>query len=62
GLLFTYLPLPLKTGLPAHIHALFALTPDRQHLRNAEEIGLAEGFDRISISWNCFLFKELIPK
>ncbi|TFY71733.1 hypothetical protein EVG20_g1277 [Dentipellis fragilis] len=62
GLLFTYLPLPLQTGLPAHIHALFALTPDRQHLRNAEEIGLAKGFDRISIFWNRFLFEKLIPE
>ncbi|TFY52432.1 hypothetical protein EVG20_g10551, partial [Dentipellis fragilis] len=62
GLLFTYLPLPLQTGLPAHTHALFALTPDRQHLRNTEEIGLAKGFDRISIAWNHFLFEKLIPE
>ncbi|TFY59674.1 hypothetical protein EVG20_g7692, partial [Dentipellis fragilis] len=61
GSLFTYLPLPLQTGLPAHVHALFALTPDRQHLRNAEEIGLGQGFDRISIAWNHFLFENLIP-
>ncbi|EIN04203.1 hypothetical protein PUNSTDRAFT_138930 [Punctularia strigosozonata HHB-11173 SS5] len=39
GRLFTYLPLPIPTGLPVHIHALFALTPDRQHLRNANEQG-----------------------
>ncbi|TFY61483.1 hypothetical protein EVG20_g7038 [Dentipellis fragilis] len=61
GSLFTYLPLPLQTGLPAHVHALFALTPDRQHLRNAEEIGLGQGFDRMSIAWNHFLFEKLIP-
>jgi hypothetical protein len=45
GRLFTYLPLPLKTGFPCHIHGLFALTPDRQHLRNGEETGLVEGSD-----------------
>ena len=31
GRLFTFLPLPLKTGFPAHVHALFALTQSRQH-------------------------------
>jgi hypothetical protein len=43
GRLFTYLPLPLHTGFPCHIHGLFALTPDRQHLRNSEETGLVPG-------------------
>lgn len=47
GRLYTYLPLPLSTGFPCHIHALFALTPDRQHLRNGEETGLVEGVDRL---------------
>ncbi|KAA1478287.1 hypothetical protein DENSPDRAFT_663492 [Dentipellis sp. KUC8613] len=61
GTLFTYLPLPLQTGLPAHVHAVFALTTDRQHLRNAEEVGLGPGFDRLSIAWNHFLFEEVIP-
>lgn len=37
GRLFTYLPLPLATGFPCHIHALFALTDSRDHLRNAGE-------------------------
>jgi hypothetical protein len=43
GRLFTFLPLPIYTGFPCHIHGLFALTPDRQHLVNAEETGLPEG-------------------
>jgi len=30
GRLFTYLPLPIKTGFPVHVHALFSLTSDRQ--------------------------------
>lgn len=46
GRLYTYLPLPLSTGFPCHIHGLFALTPDRQHLRNGEETGVVEGSDR----------------
>jgi hypothetical protein len=43
GRLFTFLPLPIYTGFPCHLHGLFALTPDRQHLVNAEETGLPEG-------------------
>jgi hypothetical protein len=46
GRLYTYLPLPLSTGFPCHIHGLFALTPDRQHLRNGEETGVVKGVDR----------------
>lgn len=46
GRLYTFLPLPLSTGFPCHVHALFALTPDRQHLRNGEETGLVKGVDR----------------
>jgi hypothetical protein len=43
GRLYTYLPLPLPTGFPAHINSLFALTQSRQHLRNHEEKGLVRG-------------------
>jgi hypothetical protein len=42
GQLFTYLPLPIRTSFPSHIHGLFALTPDRQHLSNADETGLPD--------------------
>jgi sacsin len=49
GRLYTYLPLPLSTGFPCHIHGLFALTPDRQHLRNGEETGVVEGDDRSAV-------------
>lgn len=45
GRLFTYLPLPLPTGFPVHIHSLFALTADRQHLRNRHQMGLVAGSD-----------------
>ena len=43
GRLYTYLPLPLPTGFPVHIHGLFALTQSRQNLRNHEEKGIVHG-------------------
>jgi hypothetical protein len=38
--LFTFLPLPIPTEFPCHVHALFALTPDRQKLLNPNETRL----------------------
>ncbi|KAF7986757.1 hypothetical protein HWV62_20340 [Athelia sp. TMB] len=61
GRLYTFLPLPLSTGFPCHVHALFALTPDRQHLRNGEEKGLVEGVDSVIVEWNRLLFDTFIP-
>jgi hypothetical protein len=46
GRLFTLLPLPIKTGFPLHFNAVFALTPDRQSLKNLEESGLPESRER----------------
>ena len=43
GRLFTFLPLPMNTGFPGHIHALFALTQSRQNLRNSEDTGIVRG-------------------
>ena len=45
GRLFTYLPLPSDTNYPCNIHAPFALTIDRQTLRNENEEGLLKGSD-----------------
>jgi hypothetical protein len=45
GRLYTYLPLPLQTGFPLHIHSPFALTQSRQNLRNREERGMVRGSD-----------------
>ena len=45
GRLFTYLPLPSDTNYPCNIHAPFALTSDRQTLRNEKEEGLMKGSD-----------------
>jgi hypothetical protein len=33
GRLYTFLPLPLITGFPVHVHGLFALDSARRHLR-----------------------------
>ena len=44
GRLFTYLPLPSDTNYPCNIHAPFALTVDRQTLRNEKE-GVHKGSD-----------------
>ncbi|TCD64790.1 hypothetical protein EIP91_003627 [Steccherinum ochraceum] len=63
GRLFTFLPLPLPTGFPCHVHALFALTPSRQNLRNSGETGIVPGArDELLIEWNKLLFDEFIPR
>ncbi|KAJ3984365.1 hypothetical protein F5890DRAFT_1474609 [Lentinula detonsa] len=63
GRLFTLLPLPISTGLPLHVHGIFALTPDRQSLRNPEELGIGpESRERLLVAWNRMLFEDLIPK
>ncbi|KAH8096577.1 hypothetical protein BXZ70DRAFT_991302 [Cristinia sonorae] len=63
GRLFTYLPLPLPTGFPCHIHALFALTQARQNLWNCSEHGLVSGTrDELLVVWNQVLFGTFIPR
>ncbi|KAI0919873.1 hypothetical protein AcV5_001825 [Taiwanofungus camphoratus] len=61
GRLFTYLPLPLNTGFPCHIHALFALTDSRDHLRNSMEKVLHKTRAKFLIEWNHVLFENFIP-
>lgn len=51
GRLFTFLPLPLRTGFPTHIHAYFALAQSRQNLRNPHEIGLGEDDKYVVLSF-----------
>ncbi|KAF5349962.1 hypothetical protein D9756_009229 [Leucocoprinus leucothites] len=63
GRLFTFLPLPLKTKFPVHIHALFSLTQSRQNLRNGGEVGIVKGSDdHALIEWNQLLFNTYIPQ
>ncbi len=52
GRLFTYLPLPLTTGFPCHIHAVFSLTDSRQNLRNPSETIMPQTADAcVHRSW-----------
>ncbi|KAJ7736786.1 hypothetical protein DFH07DRAFT_842830 [Mycena maculata] len=63
GRLFTYLPLPLKTGFPGHVHGLFALTQSRQNLNNGGEIGIVRGSeDSVLVEWNHILFESFLPR
>lgn len=58
GRLFTYLPLPSGANYPCNIHASFALTVDRQGLRNENEEGiLKESTDQyVFFYWNPDLY------
>ncbi|KAI0739602.1 hypothetical protein C8Q80DRAFT_1274667 [Daedaleopsis nitida] len=62
GRLFTFLPLPLETGFPCHIHGIFSLTDSRQNLRNPSETILAETADALAVAWNELLFSTFIPR
>ncbi|KAL0575885.1 hypothetical protein V5O48_006085 [Marasmius crinis-equi] len=64
GRLFTFLPLPLKTRFPLHVHGLFSLTQSRQNLRNMGEIkGVLESSDdRVFLGWNAMLFDVYLPR
>ncbi|EJF60799.1 hypothetical protein DICSQDRAFT_181063 [Dichomitus squalens LYAD-421 SS1] len=62
GRLFTYLPLPLVTGFPCHIHGVFSLTDSRQNLRNPSETIMRETADALAVAWNKLLFNTLIPR
>jgi len=48
GSLYTLLPLPIRTCFPLHLNAVFALTPDRQSLKNIEEVGTLESRERFA--------------
>jgi sacsin len=42
GRLFCFLPLPIFTGFPVHVHALFGIDASRTNLRR-DSVGLASG-------------------
>lgn len=42
GRLFSFLPLPIFTGFPVHVHALFGIDSSRANLRR-DSVGLASG-------------------
>lgn len=49
GRLFSFLPLPIATGFPVHIHALFAIDTSRAHLRRSS-VGLISGSQDQSVA------------
>ncbi|KAF8963749.1 hypothetical protein BDZ97DRAFT_1919525 [Flammula alnicola] len=62
GRLFTLLPLPIRLpGFTLHVNAVFALTPDRQGLKNAQEVGPPESRESLLVEWNRTIFKEWVP-
>ncbi|KAF9267247.1 hypothetical protein L218DRAFT_895575 [Marasmius fiardii PR-910] len=64
GRLFTFLPLPILTAFPPHVHGLFSLTQSRQNLRNiGEKRNVAKGSnDLVLLEWNDLLFNVYLPK
>ncbi|KAJ7217098.1 hypothetical protein GGX14DRAFT_602035, partial [Mycena pura] len=63
GRLFTLLPLPIHTSFPVHLHAILALTQDRQSLRNIEETGTGPtSRERLLVTWNRAIFDEFLPE
>lgn len=46
GRLFTNLPLPIFTGFPVHVHALFGIDTSRAHLRHAGSGGVLGSQDQ----------------
>ncbi|KAG8885286.1 hypothetical protein FRB97_001732 [Tulasnella sp. 331] len=61
GKLFTLLPLPIITGFPVHIHAIFALTSSRQSLRNSLDVATGSR-EEFLVEWNRAIFLNFIPK
>ncbi|KAI8346951.1 hypothetical protein B0O80DRAFT_221440 [Mortierella sp. GBAus27b] len=55
GRMFTHLPTPIHTGLPFHIHGVFALMSNRK--------GLAGGTDEVDPmwKWNHFMMEKILP-
>ncbi|KAF9557584.1 hypothetical protein CPC08DRAFT_751892 [Agrocybe pediades] len=62
GRLFTLLPLPIPSGLPVHLDALFAIEPHRQSLQNAVDVGTGNTRERFLVEWNKMLFEVVFPK
>eukprot|EP00286_Rhodomonas_abbreviata_P026248 CAMPEP_0181299902 /NCGR_PEP_ID=MMETSP1101-20121128/6598_1 /TAXON_ID=46948 /ORGANISM="Rhodomonas abbreviata, Strain Caron Lab Isolate" /LENGTH=1728 /DNA_ID=CAMNT_0023405091 /DNA_START=13 /DNA_END=5195 /DNA_ORIENTATION=- len=57
---YCFLPLPLKTGLPVHLNAFFALSSNRRGLWTGDnEAGGGDGVLRER--WNAMLLEEALP-
>ncbi|TFK63722.1 hypothetical protein BDN72DRAFT_803000 [Pluteus cervinus] len=61
GPLFTLLPLSIRPGLPLCLHGTFALTSDRQHLKNNDDNASKQHREGLLVQWNRMLFNTLAP-
>ncbi|TFK63720.1 hypothetical protein BDN72DRAFT_847315 [Pluteus cervinus] len=61
GPLFTLLPLPIRPGLPLCLHGTFALTSDRQHLKNNDDNASKQHREGLLVEWNRMIFDTLAP-
>jgi hypothetical protein len=58
GTAFSFLPLPIETGLPVHVNGYFEVAPDRERLWTMRE-GL-EGVAFVKALWNQHLISEVV--
>ncbi|KAF8648409.1 hypothetical protein AX16_006307 [Volvariella volvacea WC 439] len=66
GRLFTLLPLPqsISPKIPIHLNCNFALTSDRQHLKNIDHLNdqATQGHrESLLAHWNKAIFDEIVP-
>ena len=58
GEMFCYLPLSLKTGLPVHVSANFAVLNDRSGIHSSD----SEGSTNDNVQWNVSLMQTVVPR
>lgn len=58
GRAFCFLPLPISTGLPAHINAYFELSSNRRDIWFGNDMA---GGGKVRSDWNMLLLEEVIP-
>lgn len=63
GKLFSTLPLPVRVNHPAHIHAMFSITPDRASIHKDEDSTASENSEtKRGARWNRWVFQELVVR
>ena len=54
GILFCYLPLPIRSGLPVHVNGAFAVASNRRNLKEKTE----DDKSSLGVEWNNVLLKD----
>ncbi|KAJ8747299.1 hypothetical protein K2173_011564 [Erythroxylum novogranatense] len=57
GRAFCFLPLPINTGLPAHINAYFELSSNRRDIWFGNDMA---GAGKLRSDWNVFILEEIV--